>query len=118
LHDSWQDLALQGRAALRCTTPDHLPMAGPLPDREQFLQDYAVLRHNAKAVVATAGSYVEGLWVLAGFGGRGLCYIPLAAELLASQLLHQPRPVPRSIQQALAPARFVIRELVRTHAGR
>ena len=118
LHDEWKDADLQGRAALRCTTPDHLPMAGPLPDREAFLQDYAVLRHNAKAVVAAPGNYVEGLWILAGFGGRGLCYIPLAAELLASQLLHQPRPLSRDIQAALAPARFVIRELIRTHAGR
>jgi tRNA 5-methylaminomethyl-2-thiouridine biosynthesis bifunctional protein len=118
LHNEWQDADVQGRAALRCTTPDHLPMVGALPDRDAFLNDYAVLRHNGKAVIATPGSYVEGLWVLTGFGGRGLCYIPLAAELLASQILQQPRPLPRIIQMALAPARFVIRELVRTHAGR
>jgi tRNA 5-methylaminomethyl-2-thiouridine biosynthesis bifunctional protein len=117
LHAQWQHAPLQGRAALRCTTPDHLPMIGPLPDRDAMLRDYAALRHNAKAIIPIAGSYVEGLWVLAGFGGRGLCYIPLAAELLASQLLHQPRPLPQAVQMALAPARFVIRELIRTHAG-
>jgi tRNA 5-methylaminomethyl-2-thiouridine biosynthesis bifunctional protein len=118
LADCWAEATLQGRAALRCTTPDHLPLVGPLPDRDAFHDDYAALRHNAKSVIRCAGSYVEGLWLFGGFGGRGLCYIPLAAELLASQLLQQPRPLPRDIQTALAPARFVIRELVRTHAGR
>ncbi len=118
LHAQWQNAPLKGRAALRCTTPDHLPLVGALPNRETFLHDYAALRHNAKATINNAGNYVEGLWVFTGFGGRGLCYIPLAAELLAAQLLHEPRPLPRDIQQALAPARFVIRELVHTHAGR
>lgn len=118
LADDWADAAVRGRAALRCTTPDHLPLVGRLPDRAAFLRDYAVLRHNARAVIARPGSYVDGLWLFGGFGGRGLCYIPLAAELLAAQLLGEPRPVPRSLQCALAPARFVIRELVRTHAGR
>ena len=118
LHNAWQNEKLQGRAALRCTTPDHLPMVGALPDREIFLRDYAALRHNAKVVINNTGSYMNGLWVFTGFGGRGLCYIPLAAELLAAQLLHEPRPLPQDIQQALATARFVIRELVQTHAGR
>jgi len=118
LHNRWHNEKLHGRAALRCTTPDHLPLVGALPDREIFLRDYAALRHNAKAVINNTGSYVNSLWIFTGFGGRGLCYIPLAAELLATQLLHEPRPLPRDIQQALAPARFVIRELVQTHAGR
>jgi tRNA 5-methylaminomethyl-2-thiouridine biosynthesis bifunctional protein len=117
LLDEWKDADLQGRAALRCTTPDHLPMVGALPDRNTFLQDFSLLRHNAKAVIATPGSYVEGLWMFTGFGGRGLCYIPLAAELLTSQLLQQPAPLPRNIQMALAPARFVIRELIQMNAS-
>jgi tRNA 5-methylaminomethyl-2-thiouridine biosynthesis bifunctional protein len=116
LLEEWRDADLQGRAALRCTTPDHLPMVGALPDRESFLRDYAALRSNAKSVIATRGTYVEGLWILAGFGGRGLCYLPLAAELLASQLLQQPAPLPRNIQMSLAPARFVIRELIRVNS--
>ena len=116
LLDEWKNTDLQGRAALRCTTPDHLSMVGPLPDRDAFLHDYSALRSNARIVIATAGTYVEGLWLMTGFGGRGLCYIPLAAELLASQLLQQPAPLPRNLQMALAPARFVIRELIRVNS--
>ncbi|HQQ64110.1 MAG TPA: bifunctional tRNA (5-methylaminomethyl-2-thiouridine)(34)-methyltransferase MnmD/FAD-dependent 5-carboxymethylaminomethyl-2-thiouridine(34) oxidoreductase MnmC [Pseudomonadales bacterium] len=113
LASEWQDLPLQGRAALRSTTPDHLPLVGALPDRNHFLDTYSALQYNAKSVIGRTGNHVEGLWMFAGFGGRGLCYIPLAAELLASQLLHQPRPVARDMQMALAPGRFIIRELIR-----
>lgn len=118
LAEQWQHAALAGRAALRATTPDHLPLVGPLPDRDVFQRNYAALRHNGRAVIGQAGHYVDGLWLFGAFGGRGLCYIPLAAELLAAQLCNTPRPLPRDLQAALAPARFVIRELVRTHAGR
>lgn len=118
LQQDWHSAPLSGRAALRCTTPDHLPLVGALPNREIFLQHYAALKHNARQTIPTAGEYVEGLWLLTGFGGRGLCYIPLAAELLTAQILGRPRPLPRHVCQALAPARFVIRELIRTHAHR
>lgn len=113
LANEWPDLPLQGRAALRSTTPDHLPMVGALPDRDRFLESFSTLQYNGKKIIGRTGDYIEGLWVFAGFGGRGLCYIPLAAELLASQLLQQPRPVSRDMQMALAPARFIIRELIR-----
>lgn len=106
--------AIAGRAALRATTPDHLPLAGALPDRKMFLTNYSSLCRNAKKAIPKTGSYIDGLWVFTGFGGRGLCYIPLAAELLAAQLLDLPRPLPRDLQMALAPARFLIRELMRT----
>jgi tRNA 5-methylaminomethyl-2-thiouridine biosynthesis bifunctional protein len=112
LHHEWSDKTeLHGRAALRSTTPDHLPMVGALPNVEAFQRDYAALGRNAKKAIATAGTYEEGLWICSGFGGRGLCYIPLAAELLASQILNQPRPLSRDLQKALAPARFIVRSL-------
>jgi tRNA 5-methylaminomethyl-2-thiouridine biosynthesis bifunctional protein len=39
--------ALEGRAALRAVTPDHLPLAGPIPDHAAWLEDYAPLARNA-----------------------------------------------------------------------
>lgn len=117
LQAAWQDhLPTRGRAAIRSTTPDHLPLVGRVPDRDPFLARYNALRHNARRVIPSAAPYLPGLWLLAGFGGRGLCYIPLAAELLAAQLLHLPRPLPRDLQQALSPARFLLRELIRSNA--
>jgi tRNA 5-methylaminomethyl-2-thiouridine biosynthesis bifunctional protein len=93
-------------------------MVGALPNREFFLQRYTKLQHNARAVIHDAGGYMKNVWIFTGFGGRGLCYIPLAAELLAAQILNTPRPLPRDLQQALAPARFLIKNIVRTHANK
>ena len=38
---------------------------------------------------------------------------PLAAEILVSDIMGEPSPVPRYLQQALAPARFLKRGIIR-----
>lgn len=71
--------ALAGRAALRVTTPDRVPVFGLA---------------GARRAVAT------------GLGARGLVWAPLCAELLASQLEGEPLPVERDLAAALSPLRF------------
>jgi tRNA 5-methylaminomethyl-2-thiouridine biosynthesis bifunctional protein len=70
---------LSGRAALRCGSPDYLPIIGPLG---------------------------EGLYVSTAHGSRGLITAPLAGEVLAAQLEAEPAPLPRDLMQAVHPARF------------
>ncbi|MCE3289602.1 MAG: FAD-dependent cmnm(5)s(2)U34 oxidoreductase [Caulobacter sp.] len=84
LPDLAADLArhpLTGRAAIRAATPDHLPLAGPVPDR-------------------------PGLFVLSGFGGRGFCVAPLLADHLAATVLGYASPLPADLADAVDPARF------------
>lgn len=102
-----------GRAALRCTTPDYLPMVGPVPKYEELLEDYALLRKNARANIPHAGRYRDGLFINLGHGSRGLAYTPLCAEILAAQLEGEPSPVGQQMQTALHPGRFWIRDLMR-----
>ncbi len=104
---------LDGRAAQRCTTPDYLPVVGPAPRLDAFLQDYAPLRVNARADIPQPGSYWPGLYLNCGHGSRGLSYAPLASELIASQINREFAPLPRSLATALNPARFIIRGLKR-----
>ncbi len=73
---------LKGRAAVRATTADHLPLAGAVPDAP------------------------DGLFVLAGLGGRGFCLAPLLAEHLAARILALPSPLPRGLSALVEPARF------------
>ncbi|HEX3701074.1 MAG TPA: FAD-dependent 5-carboxymethylaminomethyl-2-thiouridine(34) oxidoreductase MnmC [Phenylobacterium sp.] len=77
--------ALAGRAALRATTPDRLPLAGPAPG-------------------AAAGPYL-----LTGFGSRGFSLAPLLAELVAAQALGAPSPLPSDLAELVAPHRFLRR---------
>jgi tRNA 5-methylaminomethyl-2-thiouridine biosynthesis bifunctional protein len=49
------------------------------------------------------------LYVLSGYGARGLVWSALAAEHLASQLEGEPLPLTRDLCEAIDPARFVLR---------
>ncbi|MBQ0718834.1 MAG: bifunctional tRNA (5-methylaminomethyl-2-thiouridine)(34)-methyltransferase MnmD/FAD-dependent 5-carboxymethylaminomethyl-2-thiouridine(34) oxidoreductase MnmC [Gammaproteobacteria bacterium] len=104
---------LSGRAALRCTTLDYLPIVGPAPIYEHFLEDYADLRRDASTDISRPGQYWPGLFIHCGLGSRGLGYAPLGAELLASQINGEPAALERELLTALNPARFIIRDLKR-----
>tara|TARA_B110000879_G_scaffold44258_1_gene62588 strand:+ start:13763 stop:15052 length:1290 start_codon:yes stop_codon:yes gene_type:complete len=104
---------LTGRANFRCTTADYLPIAGALPNVPEMLKDYAILRRDAKTVVATRGSYLPNLYVNCGMGSRGLSYAPLTAEILAAQIAGETPPLEQQLLNAMNPARFIIRDLKR-----
>ncbi len=70
----------QTRKAVRATTPDRLPLAGPLR--------------------------APGLYVLTGLGSRGFCVAPLLGEHLAARILKQPSPLPLAAELRLSPGRF------------
>src|SRR5690554_7266630 len=38
-----------GRVGFRCTTQDHLPIIGRIPEREEFLQRFAHMAKNARS---------------------------------------------------------------------
>ncbi|MSO98681.1 MAG: bifunctional tRNA (5-methylaminomethyl-2-thiouridine)(34)-methyltransferase MnmD/FAD-dependent 5-carboxymethylaminomethyl-2-thiouridine(34) oxidoreductase MnmC [Rhodospirillaceae bacterium] len=105
--------AVEGRAAIRCTTPDHLPVVGPVPDQAAYLRDFAELRHGHPWARFPRATYHSGLYVLTGLGSRGLAAAPLAAEILACHITGEPWPVERDIVNALHPGRFLIRDLKR-----
>ena len=104
---------IDGRAALRCTTPDYLPMVGPVADDQAMDRLFAPLRRNAKTAINTPGAYHPGLFVNIGHGSRGLAYTPIAAQILAAHMLNEPFPVNATLKKALHPARFIIRDLTR-----
>ncbi|UVJ42817.1 bifunctional tRNA (5-methylaminomethyl-2-thiouridine)(34)-methyltransferase MnmD/FAD-dependent 5-carboxymethylaminomethyl-2-thiouridine(34) oxidoreductase MnmC [Pseudomonas sp. LS1212] len=104
---------LQGRAAFRCTSPDYLPIVGPLADSQAFRAAYAVLAKDARQVPDHACPWLDGLYVNSGHGSRGLITAPLSGELIAAWLENEPLPVPRSVAEACHPNRFALRTLIR-----
>ncbi|WP_020210311.1 bifunctional tRNA (5-methylaminomethyl-2-thiouridine)(34)-methyltransferase MnmD/FAD-dependent 5-carboxymethylaminomethyl-2-thiouridine(34) oxidoreductase MnmC [Gilvimarinus chinensis] len=104
---------LKGRAALRCTTPDYLPVVGPAPDAQQLEQSFAPLSKNAKARLECEASYHPGLYLNTGYGSRGLAYTPLCAEFLAALINRETPPLTQHLAQALHPARFILRNIIR-----
>ncbi|RJG09966.1 bifunctional tRNA (5-methylaminomethyl-2-thiouridine)(34)-methyltransferase MnmD/FAD-dependent 5-carboxymethylaminomethyl-2-thiouridine(34) oxidoreductase MnmC [Pseudomonas cavernicola] len=114
LHAEQLDPAtLAGRAAFRCTSPDYLPIVGPLADRAAFANAYAVLGKDARQTPDIPCPWLDGLYVNSGQGSRGLITAPLSGELLAAWIDNEPLPVPRDVAEACHPNRFALRELIR-----
>ncbi|WP_282875799.1 bifunctional tRNA (5-methylaminomethyl-2-thiouridine)(34)-methyltransferase MnmD/FAD-dependent 5-carboxymethylaminomethyl-2-thiouridine(34) oxidoreductase MnmC [Pseudomonas peli] len=107
---------LQGRAAFRCTSPDYLPIVGPLADTTAFAEAYAVLSKDARQVPDTPCPWLDGLYINSGHGSRGLITAPLSGELIAAWLNNEPLPVPADVAQACHPNRFALRALIRNKA--
>ncbi len=104
---------LSGRVGFRASSPDYLPLVGPVPDIQAFVRDYASLRKDAHLPQHKKGVYLPGLYVTTGHGSKGLTTCPLAGEILAACLCNEVYPVAKRLADAVNPARFVIRDLKR-----
>ncbi|MFV0478623.1 MAG: bifunctional tRNA (5-methylaminomethyl-2-thiouridine)(34)-methyltransferase MnmD/FAD-dependent 5-carboxymethylaminomethyl-2-thiouridine(34) oxidoreductase MnmC [Parahaliea sp.] len=111
--NSLDENTLAGRTGFRCASPDYLPLAGPVPDLPVMCQRFAALRHNARQQIPQRGAFIPGLYLNVAHGSRGLTSAPLAAELIASLACNEALPLSRRLGRALAPARFIIRNLGR-----
>lgn len=105
--------ALSGRVSFRSSSPDYLPIVGSVPEREAFLECYRGLRANARRIIPESAPCWPGLYVSTAHGSRGLTSTPLAAEVLAAEICGEPQPLSDALRRALAPGRFLIRDLAR-----
>nr|WP_239090280.1 bifunctional tRNA (5-methylaminomethyl-2-thiouridine)(34)-methyltransferase MnmD/FAD-dependent 5-carboxymethylaminomethyl-2-thiouridine(34) oxidoreductase MnmC [Marinomonas ostreistagni] len=103
----------RGRSALRCTVNDYTPIVGPISDQASLIEQYGMLRTNAKWQSTQPAAFVKGLFVNIGHGSRGLVSAPLCANYLASIIAEEVAPLEQTVLEALHPNRFVIRKLKR-----
>ncbi len=76
--------AVSGRASLRATLPDRLPLVGAVGGR-------------------------SGLYVAAGYASRGVVWAGLLGDALADLMTQQPLPLEAELMRAIAPDRFTFR---------
>jgi len=107
-----QDISAS-KARLRCMTPDHIPMVGAMPDVQKHIETYPHLAKDKNWKYNQAAPAVKNLYVMMGFGARGLCSAPLAADILTADLCGTPYPVSNEMLFNLSPNRFVIRDIIR-----
>jgi tRNA 5-methylaminomethyl-2-thiouridine biosynthesis bifunctional protein len=106
LYESLRHQSLQGRVALRSTTRDYFPVLGQLLDTTKLGKHPPRYNDHPHQL-----PWLDGLYVNAGHGSKGLISAPLCAELLASIISSEPAPVPRDIMTAMEPNRFALREM-------
>ena len=98
---------------MRCSSPDYLPIVGPVVDAARFATVYARLARDATLELDAPSPWVDGLYVNTAHGSRGLVTAPLSGELLAAYLDDEPAPLPGSVVEAVHPSRFLLRRLIR-----
>ena len=101
------------KSRLRCMTPDHMPMVGAMPDIEKHTQSYPHLAKDKNWPYKQAAPVIDNLYIMMGFGARGLCSAPLAGDILTADICGTPYPVDTEMLFNLSPNRFVIRDIVR-----
>ena len=104
---------LEGRVGFRCVAPDYLPIVGPIPAAEVFKQQFASLKKDAKQTPSQLATLEDGLYVSTGYGSHGYTTAPLASEILLAQIEGSPMPIGDKLRQSIAPARFLVRQLIR-----
>ncbi|WP_261593373.1 bifunctional tRNA (5-methylaminomethyl-2-thiouridine)(34)-methyltransferase MnmD/FAD-dependent 5-carboxymethylaminomethyl-2-thiouridine(34) oxidoreductase MnmC [Pseudoalteromonas holothuriae] len=101
------------KAAVRCCFADHIAMLGQVPEQDDLIATYSNLRKGKHYGFTPLQQPHQGLYVVTGFGARGLCTAPLATEHLISSLCNEPRPLSERVHQAIHPNRFIVRDLIR-----
>lgn len=102
-----------GRVSFRCTTPDYLPMVGPVVESNEFVNRFKPITRNAKKIPTLSMPWIPNVWLNIGHGSRGLASAPLCAEILAAQISGDASPVSSTVKDALSPSRFIVRDLIR-----
>ncbi len=103
----------KSRAGIRVTTPDHLPICGPVIDQQQFKQDYDDIQHGKKWKSYPTPSHLNNLFVFTGLGSRGFTSAPLLAEFLCNQITGHSYPLDKHMQKTIHPNRFLYKSLMR-----
>jgi tRNA 5-methylaminomethyl-2-thiouridine biosynthesis bifunctional protein len=110
----WQQQdVVTSKARLRCMTPDHLPMVGPIPNIAEHKQSYAHLSKDKNWRYYQKSPVISNMYCLTGLGARGLCTAPLLADILTADICGTPYPVDNEQLFNLAPNRFVVRDIIR-----
>ncbi len=102
---------IPGRAGIRATTPDHLPIVGPAPDETYFESEYEDLYKGGRGIGKGIAKYHDGLYLFTGFGSKGLLYTNYLAEVLANIIENKFTGLENHLLEAILPNRFLVRRL-------
>ena len=106
LMETYKNIPVAGRAALRCVTSDYVPLAGAVLNIEALEKNPP--RYNTPPEQLP---WLKGLYVNAGHGAKGLVNAPICAEAIASMICNEPSPIPNTLLSALDPNRFRLKKM-------
>jgi len=104
---------LSSRSGLRCSSPDYLPLLGPVEHYRHCLERFSDLSRNARSKNIQEAVVEPGLFINVAHGSHALSSTPLSAAYLAAIINGSPLPLTGNMVAALHPIRFLIRDLKR-----
>jgi tRNA 5-methylaminomethyl-2-thiouridine biosynthesis bifunctional protein len=101
------------RSGMRCSTPDYLPLAGPVEENKLTRCIYSDYQRNARKEIRKNPHYCPGLFINIAHGSSGLVTTPLLGEYIASLISRESLPINQHEMAAVLPMRYLIRDLKR-----
>lgn len=105
---------LAGRASLRASPYDYIPVVGPVADKHAFINDFAKLSKDKNSKFIKTCSYLPNIYVNVGHGSKGILTAPFCGEIIADYIDNTPVAVSEKLRQSLHPNRFLINNLIRS----
>lgn len=97
--------SVQGRVAWRSSTLDYMPLAGQLLEEGKLRLNPP--RYNANPADLP---WLNGLYVNAGHGSKGMITAPLCGELIADLICKTLLPISPQLVSRLNPSRFLLKD--------
>ncbi len=104
-----ESMVLSGRASIRGSTRDHMPILGQLPDPNIWHGIYGGAQHVSAQSPTLGNDFFPGLYLNVGHGSHGLATTPLAAEYIACLIAGEPAPLQKIVAAFIEPQRFIRR---------
>lgn len=99
-----------GRVSFRAQSRDKLPLVGMVPNSDLLQQAYSKSDPKRPPTSYPEETRHPGLYVNTAHGSHGLSSAPLAAEHIASSMFGEPCALERALDDALDPARQLLRK--------
>lgn len=104
---------LRGRASIRGSSGDYMPIAGAVPDPDLPETRYGGTQHLSSHDAGQSlpdPELLPGLFVTTGHGSHGTTSCPVVAEHIACLALGEASPLPLALAACVAPMRFIRRQ--------
>lgn len=104
---------VHSRMGMRCSSPDYLPLVGPVEQCQACEEIFQPLQRNARQTITREAVLYPGLFINVAHGAHGLSSTPLSAAYLSALVSGQVLPLTNSLCSKLHPLRFLLRDLKR-----
>jgi tRNA 5-methylaminomethyl-2-thiouridine biosynthesis bifunctional protein len=105
---------VRSRVGWRLSTPDKLPVVGPLVNPVDLNLAYGHAFRGSPVRNLPPLPVIPGQWILGGLGSRGITYSSLGATLLSDWITGERLSLELDLLEHLHSARFFIRQLKRS----